>query len=452
MAFTDNYADFNNRFTLVGKTIKIFDQLSRFAWVTATNNFLDLEASTQTVLGPEPVQTAVASAQANTRSLVDQALRSAAAAILPHIYDLMRAVQDAGTLGAGPVESLSTERLLVELYRYMDSASVSIKGRNVRYNPITAAGGNLGNGTIVRHTTDSTATKRIMENCHLETMTVICRADQNTGTRPGREKFEFIGSRYVDELERELTAAEHGIRRGSGVRKTVECLSADSSRIVKNPSFSQYGGTTDAPTDITGWTSSVTVNGTNYSIDTTNYYVESDVEGGVPASLNMKVTATVRQYILDNAGALDRSKPYVLRLAYNTGPGTASGSLSLFAGALSTSATLTSLGSGWNNLTLTFWPDEATASGLSFGATFTRTAGQLRIDNMIGPVPLTEIDGDYAAPVTGSERFIVDDEFSYTKTASAFAGQGIIQRWMWRAFKFFLPYKTDGTQTIADPT
>ena len=88
-----------------------------------------------------------------------------------------------------------------------------------------------------------------------------------------------------------------------------------------------------SPTAITSWTSSVTVNSTNYSFDSANVYRDF-IGAGTAYAVNVKVTANLTQRLTVRGTRLNVGVPYFLQVAWNRQVGTASGTLLARMGAI----------------------------------------------------------------------------------------------------------------------
>jgi hypothetical protein len=357
--------------------------------------------------------------------------QNAAAHQLPHLKSYCRHVANTPELG-------DPQEMADRIYRYMIDNSLTVNAREFTHGSWAAGGGNAGNGTILRLTVDEYNHR--IENCHADARTAICKFDQSSGTAKHEEIFEFYGQ----------APGPDGLQlSGSGQKRNIAALSARNSR-VGNPSFSQFGGTISSPTSITSWTSSVTVNSTNYSLDQTNYY--RDFQGdATPTSLNVKVTANLTQKLSLFNTKLRPDVPYMLQVAWNRQVGSASGTLLIRMGAVSNSVAVAAQ-TGWQVLRVVAspgqnnWFRQFNEQDLDIAIEWTRTAGELLIDDVL-LVPATQFDGTWNWVIGGSTPFLRNDSFTATDTEVG----SILQYWFWRAYGRYLPSATGGTETWTDP-
>ena len=311
-----------------------------------------------------------------------------------------------------------------------------------------AVGGNTGTGTINRLTVDENGLP--MEASHVEVITARCVTDQTTGAKKGQERFEFKGlAPSTDSLDFDITT------RGTGVPGFLTGKSADDS-LLSNASFSLKSGTAALPTEITNWTSSVAVigDGTDYQLDTTNYYRAADIESTTPASLRIYLSRTLTQKLSVRGTRLDRNRPYYLQLAWNSNIGSGAGTLTLNYGAQTVNVVIAA-GTGWTILripiTSAAWPLNAYEADPDISIQWAKTSAvgtYINIDDVIF-TQYEEFGGTFYAVVGGVTAFQIDDQFTFTDTAT---DTSILQRWFWWAYGIFLPAATGSAVTIADVT
>lgn len=331
--------------------------------------------------------------------------------------------------------------ILSRLYDYMVANSLTVKGRNITFGAVTAGGSNAGNGTVNRLVKDENDYQ--IEATTVEVKTFECVQDATSKTEKGEEEFEVRGE----------AASKDGLETlGSGTLAVLRAVSArDTAAILKNPTFTSYQGTTSAPTAIDGWTPTASSSVySNLEIDTTNYYriMPGETTG---AALKIKAADGVSQAISVQGAKLSPDVPYYLQIAYNRAVGSFSGTLRISLGATTKSVVLAAQ-TGWNVLRLDLdqglWHRRFNEQDLDVKIEVTSyTSGNLLVDDVI-LVPMTQVDGAYYAVVGGSTPFLRRDTFTFTDSGGTSA---IIQYWLWRGFGQYLPYKTDGTETWADP-
>lgn len=332
--------------------------------------------------------------------------------------------------------------ILDYMYRYFADNSLTIQTRAISFGSFAPGGSNVGNGTVLRVTTD--ARNYPIENVNVEAKTLLCVADQNTGTQKEEENFAALGS----PPGRDALQVS-----GSGSTSTVAMASSRNSLLL-NSSFDSFSGTASSPTDISSWTSSVTVNSTNYTFDSTNYYRTTP---GVTTNyaLNLKVTANLTQKLSLRGTRLDPTVPYMLQVAWNRQVGSASGTLLTRMGAQSNSVSV-SAQTGWQILRTptTFgqnnWYRNFDEDALDIAIEWTRTGGELLIDDVLF-IPGQQFNGSWvfavpnATGATAHVAFLRDDTFTVTDTAT----DSKIQKWLWRGFNAYLP--SSGSPTYTDP-
>lgn len=338
------------------------------------------------------------------------------------------------------IPETSPRAILARLYIRFHDNSLRVQSRVFSRGAPAAASAINGDGAIHRLTTDQYG--YALQHGFAELKTAECVVDQNSGTERHEELFEFRGADAGDAME-EL---------GSGRVLRVPCVSARSS-IISNPSFSNFSGSTGTPTAITSWTFDAGTVGT-CDIDETNYY--RDFPGDVtPRSLDTGAQSiTISQKLSVRGTRLQRNTPYYIQIAYNRSVNSATGTLTLHLGSRSTSVVLAAQ-SGWNILTHTVnsnncWYRNFQEDELDVKVEWAHTGGTgLLLDDIIF-APMVRFDGTYYMPVGGATPFLADptEKFTWTDTISS---EGIVQRWLIRAFSAYLPHAADSTVTLADP-
>ncbi len=330
---------------------------------------------------------------------------------------------------------ISDPREMIDrIYRYMIDNSYTVNSRDITFASPSADGGNVGNGSFIRLNADEY--NYPIENQHVDAKIARCIRDQNSGTGIGEEEFELYG---------QAPGADGLQVSGSGRKKSVFSMSARNS-IMSNPSFDQLAGTITAPTDITSWTSSVTVNATNYQFDETNYYRK--FQGTTPRALQMNVTSTLTQKLSTFNIKLRGDVPYMVQLAWNRQVGSASGTLQVDWGSKNNSV-VAAAQTGWQTLRVpstigtNCWLKNFNENDLDLVISWTRTAGTLLIDDLL-VVPGQQFDGGWLWILGGSTAFLKNDKWTYTDTAS---DSSLVNYWLWRARGRYLPAVTAGAET-----
>lgn len=340
-----------------------------------------------------------------------------------------------------------------ELYKYCVDNSFYVQSRAFTYGTPTADGGNRGNGQIVRLTRDRYNFP--IESGYVDSKRAICVADENTGVRIGQEIFSVVGqSSARDELERS----------GSGLTGQIQGLTiADS--LLNNAGYRTFGGTagSDAPTSLQSWTStdltgaSLAYNVTNYGIDQTNYFREAPNDG-TPGSLTVKVSARLTQ-TLENARqiALDNNTPYLLVLVWNRALGSASGTLNVRLGGVTTTVAV-SAQTGWQVTTVpspigqSCWYRQFAQDALQFQIEWIKTSGTLYLAEIL-LVPATQFDGTYYWALPSSTSAYIPwrvlDEFTWPDLAT---GSAKFQNFIHRAYPgVYLPSSNGSSIGFTEP-
>ncbi|ANS05696.1 hypothetical protein [uncultured Mediterranean phage] len=413
------------------KAVNLLHELREFAEVNTTDNWVDLENALVTAMESDFADQMLAST-AQSRTFLANALsnENAANMILPHLRSYVR-----HTVGSPELNNI--QKMAERLYQHMVDNSLSVNSRNFSYGSPSAGGGNTGDGVVTRLNTDTN--NHLIENQHVDAKIVTCRADQSSGTNEHEESFEFQGA----------APGRDGLQlSGSGKSKRIAALSARNS-LLNNPSFSQFGNTAAAPDDITDWTSSVTVNSTNYSLDNTNIY--RDFQGDDPYALNIKVSGNLTQQLSVRNTKLRPGVPYMLQVAWNRQVGSGAGTLLIRMGSQNNSV-VAAAQTGWQLLSVpsTFgqnnWFPNFNEQDLDIAIEWTRTSGDLLLDDVL-LVPATGFDGSWYWVVGGATPFLRDDSFTFTDTE----GGAILQYWFFRATGLYLPSDNGGSETWSDP-
>ena len=282
-----------------------------------------------------------------------------------------------------------------------------------------------------------------MESVHLDTTTAEVTADQNSGTEVGREVFKVTQGDVSTDILEEAGSGEVGRFVGHA-----------GDEILKNASFQDLEGTEASPTAIPSWTSSVTVNSTNYSFDSTNFFRTSPEEksAGTSRALNLKVTTVLSQKAKDLGLSLDYNSPYYMAMRFKRdGPTPASGTLKLVLGSQIYTVAVAAQ-TGYNLLEATLdnnlFPENFDEDDLDFKIDWTRTGGELLIDDvMLGK--MTRYNGNYYFALGGSTHWLKKDKYTFATTLVG--ADSIVQRWFHYLYRVSLRSKTDGTETITDP-
>jgi hypothetical protein len=411
--------------TQFGNAVEIEDEFLAYIATNADNYLLredELVQSLETDFAPE----AMAGVQA-FRSQLNAALAQAANVLNGHVLTYGKFIN-------APEKAASA--ILDRLYQNFVDNSKTVKSRQFTFANPVAAGGNVGNGVILRLNKDQYNFD--IENQFPDSKTAICIADAQTGAVKHEENFEFRAGQPGKDL---LQLA------GSGLVAQFRAKSArDSNALLSNPSFSQYSGTVTNPTAITDWT--VTTAIANFQIDTVNFY--RDFEGDTaPAALRIETNDKITQKQTVRGGSFDKTRPYLLQVAYNRQVYAADGTLTIRLGSQSASVVLAAQ-TGWNLLRLAIdtnlWPKNFDVASLGVEIELSgNTTGDLLVDDVL-LLPGEAFNNSWYWIIGGSTKFLLNDKFTWSDTAV----DSIIQKWLWRAFNKYLP-STTGVPTWTEP-
>jgi hypothetical protein len=335
------------------------------------------------------------------------------------------------------------------LVRYFMENGKRVVSRGLVFGTPAAGGSNAGNATVNRLNFDAWGSVR--ENQTPDAKLLRCTRDTTKGTALGEEEFSIEGATAGRDALEEL---------GSGKRGgPIASLSARTSQSygVQNPSFSTATPTpeTTAPTDLGGWTSSITVNATNYQVLTSSTPYRAYEGDTTPAYLRCLATAfTISQNLDTNGASFDDATPYYVHVAVRR-QSSADGTLTLTLGRVSTAIDLTTL---TNNVwTLVKIAGTSASWSKNFGqvdltlsiARSAGTTGTVDLDDVVLG-PYSPFDGGFYAIVGGATATRLEDKFTFTDqelgggtTLYNSAGRsilaGLVQRWLWRRLGLYLP-------------
>lgn len=403
--------------------IKILNQTRLFGNVNATNFLGLLDTATQNARGDylDEYGDSLRALRESLAGVVSQS--SAAAAQRVWLKQYLKSV-----VGRLDVDSASDADLWEELFRYFIDNGLYVDSRRMTFGSATQTVGS-GSIQIQRLTVDDYNLP--IESGYGDSKRITCLVDQNTGSAQGNETWRIVGqARARDELQRS----------GSGAEGTFAGLTIDDS-LLNNAGFRTFGGTagSDAPTSLSGWTSTATLNSTNFGIDQTNYYRTAPSDG-TPGSLVMKATATLTQKLTVRGTELDRTRPYLMAVIWNRAVNSATGTLSCQMGSITTSVTLAAQ-TGWN-VTLvpspigqSCWYRNFYQSDLQIGIGFTRTGGTGLLVAEVLFVPGSFFDGlwHWMMPTSAASWTPPKYKDEFTIIDGESAAGGVNQRWLARA-------------------
>jgi len=326
--------------------------------------------------------------------------------------------------------------MLSTMIDYMRDNAHFVQSRVITYGAPLAGTSNIGTNQIHRLVKDKDNFD--IEAVWIDQKLIKCILDHNTGRDIGNELWSIEGqARLKDELKRS----------GSGFMGSLAGSVSDDS-LLSNPSFQSFGGTAAVPTSITDWTSTITVNDTNFIFDSTNTFRKGPSDGDTTYSLKVNTACNLTQKLTVSGNNLSRSLPYAMVLIYNSETFSGEGTLVVRMGGVS-SATVTVTGqTGWKVLLV-----PGTANWANWYKVFQEDDLQIDIDLTgisSGSVLLAEALFISATPFdnlwywmlpsSGDAAYIpaeIDDQFTLLDTD---ADTSIIQKWVVRAWNYYFPH------------
>jgi len=339
-------------------------------------------------------------------------------------------------IGLLNVNTASDSLMLNTLVDYLRDNARFVQSRVITYGASAAGASNVGTNQIVRLVKDK-------DNFDIETVWVDkklikCILDHNTGRELGNELWSIEGqARLKDELKRS----------GSGLMGSLAGSVSDDS-ILSNPSFQSFGGTAASPTSITDWTSSITVDDTNFVFDSTNTFRKGPSDGDTTYSLKVKTACNLTQELSVSGNNLSRSLPYAMVLIYNAETFSGQGDLVVRMGGVS-SGTVTVTGqTGWQVLVVpvtqnwAHWYKVFQEDDLAIDIDLTGMSGGSVLLGEALFISGTPFDNlwYWVLPSSGNATYLppeIDDEFTFLDTA---ADTSLIQKWVVRAWNYYFPH------------
>jgi len=351
------------------------------------------------------------------------------------------------------------------VYDYMIGSGDDLNSRAWSFGTPAAGGGNAGDATVLRLTTDESAEP--MEAWWADTYTLECSADYLT-----------IGQEHTAEFSLEGTdTGPDGLPwEGAPFKELgIPQLSDRNSVGISNPSFTL--GTFSEPTitSMTGW--SVGSDWANYEIesDSTYIYLDTEASGGTPYSLRQTANDYIYQELQETGGArIDPDTPEVYGFwCYRRD--SADGTLTIrltdvsapTTGGVSRAVTVTTLTNGaWNWIGLTAtpsennWPANTSIEQLCMSIQLASlTTGSLYYDTVIR-APFTRVGslgqaakgrgcmGQYIAVLAGQSQTMAGDVWTWTDSETWAVNQG----WsgMHGARFGYLPSDNAAGESVAD--
>jgi hypothetical protein len=347
----------------------------------------------------------------------------------------------------------SVLEILREITASMVAGTLSVNSRNLTYGSISAAGGNVSNGVILRLTKDENNNN--IESIHVEAKTAEVLTDQNTdGSNRYEEILRITGVPQLDSLNN-----SKGSR--SGIVNDVVMISEDTPlNLLTNPSFSEWQPPSGTLTEITGWTVTTGVIGSitmQTGVVSTNYYRSLErVPTTSRASIRFSGLATISQPLGWSSSGTRKLNPrsaYLATFAYNIRTAPTGTVITVTIGSKSQAFTLNSGDTGWRRLYIdldtdlwykNFYQDEGY---FRIGVT-TLASGYIDIDEvLLLEMPL--VDTLPTVVIGGSTPAKIGDSWSWTDSVST---EGLINKWFSLLYGWFFPHNNSGAETWVDPT
>lgn len=339
-------------------------------------------------------------------------------------------------IGLLNVNTASDSLMLNTLVDYLRDNARFVQSRVITYGSAVAGASNVGTNQVVRLAKDKDNFD--IESVWVDQKLVKCILDHNTGRELGNELWSIEGqARLKDELKRS----------GSGLMGSLAGSVSDDS-ILSNPSFQSFGGTAASPTSITDWTSSITVDDTNFIFDSTNTFRKGPSDGDTTYSLKVMDACNLTQELSVSGNNLSRSLPYAMVLIYNAETFSGQGDLVVRMGGVS-SGTVTVTGqTGWQVLVVpvaqnwAHWYKVFQEDDLAIDIDLTGlTSGSVLLGESLF-LSATPFDSlwYWVLPSSGNATYIppeIDDQFTLLDTD---ADTSIIQKWVYRAWNYYFPH------------
>ncbi len=415
--------------TMTTNAVDLLELIRNVAETEAGDNFIDaLDTYTQSIESDFSAE--MSGSAAVLRSTLSSYLSNPRIVLDPVIRTWGRHILD--------IDLEDPQEIFDRMKIYFNTNSEFVQSRDFTFATPTFSGA-TGDGIIHRLTKDRFGFD--LEDQHIELKTAECTAGESTGATKNRESFRFFGSSASkDDVERDGSGAAESV--------DVEVTNSDESKL-ENSGFDSLDLANGA---ITSWTSSVTIDATNYTEETTELFHAAPDSNTTRKSLQINVTATLTQKLADFGITLDNDIPNFLALAYKVDEGVAgTGTLAIHLGTTTTIVTVDGK-TGWQIIFLPLdkdlWTENLDEENLDVQIVWTRTAGTILIDEMV-LTEMEEFDGAFYTIIGGETPFLINDTATWTDTAT----ESILQKWFHRADYGSLPSSTFASLiTVLDPT
>ena len=440
------------------KAAKITDQIYKFGATNGTN-YLDLEDAVFQALEGDHTTKVTASLDAHRKAL--SSLVSAGQNLLSPI--LINIAKIGYSLN---VTGMTISQVIEEIRKAMDSASETVRHRDITFGSVSAGGSNVSTGNIYRTEIDEYNEK--IEAGFVGVTKIDTIEDKNSGRRSGAEQLRIYGSgagQFVDELDI-----------GTATRATANILMRRSEDgLLKNSTFSNFDTKDGNPTVVEqpGWTvgdktlvTRITESNANPDIfrfdrgRETGTTLGTDLTG---SSLRFDGDTSVSQYVAREKFRFRKDRPYFLIVPWMR-KSSATGTLTIRLGSQTASATIGSATNDvWNYLTIgpgenkgwfsvfnEDWTDLGVTPNRDLGVRVKIEVSSLATSTVIVANVLLDaaipFNGCFYLAQAGATDTLVDDTWSFTDSANE---TGRTQYVTHRMFRKYFPHTNTG-ETYAD--
>lgn len=304
------------------------------------------------------------------------------------------------------------------LYEYMAEntgafpSAPRVNSRNITRGAFTAAGGNIGTGTVLRLNVDRYGLP--LESGFTEVLTYTCTQDAQSGANPGQEVFSVTGLPFRDELLRYVAGYGSGLSLPRGL---IGVTGDNTSTLITNPSFADSTGT-GATFALNGWTlTSGVASSMSVSTLTADIYRRCAIESTAGA-LKVSGSVTIEQTISTRGTSLDQLAAYMSQLAVNRSNYAGSGTVTVTIGSKSWNIVLAAQ-VGYQTLRPAldkelYFPNFET-DNLKVTIAVAWTAGSILLDDFLW-WPMTNIGGSLFWAVGGATNWFYGDSGTTTDT------------------------------------
>lgn len=433
-------ATFFQSFSRIQETVQLAEDQRLSLTSTTATGYVTQEAAILSDGVPLDVFDAPAydNGLASSRALASAFLTSFGGELGPCFTELSKVIGNVSATGAPQTDPAA---IFPVLYRFMATNGGSfastplVNSRNLTRGTPSYGGSNVGNGLLKRLNVDQYGYS--LEGGFAQTLTLLCGADNQSGTLIGQEQFSVQGQPFRDALTWYQAGYGSGVNLATG--SGLAGITGDNTQaLVQNPSFASSSGTgATSSFALTGWTQTSGL-AASMSLDTTHFYRACSIENP-PASLKATASVTITQTLSSNNGSL-QNFAYLSQLAVNFSQFSGTGSVTVQIG--SKSWTVSSGVSGWNlllpSLDKNLWFQNFDTASLAVTITITVSGGTAILVDDFCWAPFTIVDGSLYWPIGGATAWLVGDTITVVDTEPSPPSK--VQNWIRLMFPgFFLP-------------